>query len=180
MEPLEHLSMTFHAILKRMFDFRFHSSLLFSNYTYLPFFADSSSSESAPATCGNSALTISGVRIMLNPAPSVSLKISKMMNNLPLSFWKYFFSQQEQKYVLCKRDFVLLPLRISWDRFSHIHTSGLDIVNHTIHGTEEKLTGQLCSPCLSQVSHTALVVHLLEAYLNCKDPCDGNGTSLIY
>lgn len=68
---------------------------------------------------------------------------------------------------------MLLPLRIS-------HTSGLDIVNNTTYRIEKKLTGQLCSLCLSQVSHTALVVYLLEAYLNCKDPCDGNGISLIY
>lgn len=40
---------------------------------------------------------------------------------------------------------------------------------------EKKLTGQLHSLCLSQASYTALVVHLWEAYLNCKDPCDGNG-----
>lgn len=45
----------------------------------------------------------------------------------------------------------------------------------TLNTKEKKLTGQLHSLCLFQASHTALVVHLLEAYLNCKDPCDGNG-----
>lgn len=65
-----------------------HSSPLISNYTYLSSFADFSlpSSESACPICGNSALTISGVRIILNSVSSVSLKISKMKNNRALSF----------------------------------------------------------------------------------------------
>lgn len=65
-----------------------HSSPLISNYTYLSSFAGFSllSSESACPICGNSALTISGVRIILNSVSSVSLKNSKIKNNWALSF----------------------------------------------------------------------------------------------
>lgn len=78
--------------------FFFHLSPLTSNHTYLSSFADFSllSSESVCPICGNSAFTISGVRVILNSVPSVSLKINKLKNSWLDPFKSIFLANKNE------------------------------------------------------------------------------------